>query len=220
MAYHHGNLREALLKRAAEVIAKDGVAAVTLRGLARDLGVSHAAPRRHFPDRDALLAELARDAFRKARATMEAAAERAGNDPIARYRALGRSYADFARKHRSYFLASRHPDVLAAATPELVVEQREWFADLRRGVEAARAAGWHPECDIESLVAFSIAGALGAALFFSNDEWSGMLGKVDLEKIADRVFDLIVHRSRTAERASARAPSRAKKKTAKRRTKR
>ena len=64
MAYHHGNLRQALLERAAQVIAESGVEALSLRALARDLGVSHAAPSRHFPDRRALLGELAKDGFR------------------------------------------------------------------------------------------------------------------------------------------------------------
>jgi AcrR family transcriptional regulator len=58
MSYHHGNLREALLERAAEVLVKEGMEKVTFRGLARDLGVSHAAPRRHFPTKKSLVLAL------------------------------------------------------------------------------------------------------------------------------------------------------------------
>ena len=58
MAYHHGNLKQALLERAAEVIAEKGLEGLSLRGLARDLDVSHAAPRRHFPDRESLIAAM------------------------------------------------------------------------------------------------------------------------------------------------------------------
>lgn len=62
-AYHHGNLREALVEEAKKVLETDGLDALSLRGLARRLGVSHAAPSHHFADRAALLAELAADGF-------------------------------------------------------------------------------------------------------------------------------------------------------------
>ena len=62
--YHHGKLREALLARAREVIEEAGVEGLSLRQLARDLGVSHAAPGKHFRDKQALLDALALDGFR------------------------------------------------------------------------------------------------------------------------------------------------------------
>ena len=57
--YHHGDLRAALIARATEVIATGGVDALSLRELARDIGVSHGAPGRHFPDKQALLDAVA-----------------------------------------------------------------------------------------------------------------------------------------------------------------
>ena len=197
MAYHHGNLRNALLERAAEVIAARGVEAVSLRALARDLGVSHAAPSRHFADRRALLAELAKEGFRRSVAAMNAGAEAAGPDPVARYRALGRSYVQFAREHPSYFRAINHPEVRAVIDDELREAQRAWFTTLRKGVEAAQAAGWHPEADANALIAFSVAGAMGAAALFADDEWCEALEADDLDRLADDVLDLVVHRSRT-----------------------
>ena len=65
--YHHGDLRAALIARAAEVVVADGVGALSLRELARDLGVSHGAPSRHFPDKQALLDALALDGFERLR---------------------------------------------------------------------------------------------------------------------------------------------------------
>jgi AcrR family transcriptional regulator len=59
--YHHGSLRSAILDSAARMVEKDGVASLSVRGAARRAGVSHNAPYRHFPDRDALLAALAAD---------------------------------------------------------------------------------------------------------------------------------------------------------------
>jgi len=209
MAYHHGNLREALLERAAEVIATGGVEAVSLRALARDLGVSHAAPRRHFADRGALLVELAREGFRRSGEAMAAGAEQAGPDPVARYRALGRSYVQFAVEHPSYFRAINHPEVLASSADDLADARRAWFATLREGAEAARSAGWHPDVDTDALVAFSCAAAMGAASLLADPGWREMFGGGDVDSLADSMLDLTVHRSRT----SARGASTTRKKT-------
>ena len=196
MAYHHGNLREALLERAAEVIAESGVEALTLRGLARDLGVSHAAPSAHFADRRALLCELAKVGFRLGVEAMRAGADAAGPDPVARYRALGRSYVQFARDHPSCFRAINHPEVQAHADEELQQARAAWVATLREGVEVARASGWHPEADVETLLAFSCAAAMGAAQLLTESAWA--FDVEDVDALADSVLDLVVHRSRTS----------------------
>lgn len=198
MSYHHGNLREALLRRAAQVIADDGVEAVSLRGLARDLGVSHGAPRRHFADRSALLAELAKEGFRRSLEAMEEGAREAGDDPIARYRALGRSYVRFACEDPAYFRAINHPEVSDLAGDALGEVKQRWFAALREGAAEAQRAGWHPEADPQALVAFSVAAAMGAATLFADERWHSVVGGGDAEKLADDVLDLVVHRSRTS----------------------
>ena len=196
MAYHHGNLRQALLERAAEMIAENGIGALSLRGLARDLGVSHAAPAAHFRDRRALLCELAREGFRMSVEALHAGADAAGPDPVARYRALGRSYVQFARDNPSYFRAINHPEVQAAGDQALDEARAAWLATLREGVEAAQASGWHPEVDPETLLAFSCAAAMGAAQLLTDSGWSFDVDDVDA--LADSVLDLVVHRSRTS----------------------
>jgi AcrR family transcriptional regulator len=196
MPYHHGNLREALLERAAEIIAREGVGSVSLRGLARDLGVSHAAPRRHFADRSELLAALAQEGFERSMQAMLAGAEQVGPDPVARYRALGRAYVRFAVEHPSYFKAINHPEVRALAHAELQAARREWLGILRDGAEAAREAGWHPGVRAEVLVAFSIAAATGAAELFASEIGIDVIDPAeDLEKLADDVLDLVVRRT-------------------------
>ena len=193
MAYHHGNLREALLERAAEVIAERGVEGLSLRGLARDLGVSHAAPRSHFADRRALLCELARVGFEQSVEAMHAGADAAGPNPVARYRALGRAYVQFARDYPSYFRAINHPEVQAHGDEALAQARAAWFGTLREGVEAARASGWHPELEVETLLAFSCAAAMGAAQLLTESGWTFDVDDVDA--LADSVLDLVVHRS-------------------------
>ena len=62
-SYHHGDLRQALLAEATAMLEESGADGLSLRALARRVGVSHAAPGHHFADRNALLAELAADGF-------------------------------------------------------------------------------------------------------------------------------------------------------------
>src|SRR5947199_7172844 len=71
--YHHGDLREALLKAAERVLERDGLAGLTLRAVAREAGVSHAAPTHHFGDLTGLVSELAAIGFRQFNATLKAA---------------------------------------------------------------------------------------------------------------------------------------------------
>lgn len=96
--YHHGDLRTALLEAAVEAIAERGLQGLSLRECARRLGVSHAAPYRHFPDKEHLLAAIAGQGFRWLTAAGEAAMEGI-DDPDARLRAYGVAYVRFAVDH-------------------------------------------------------------------------------------------------------------------------
>ncbi|WP_280400097.1 TetR/AcrR family transcriptional regulator [Nocardia carnea] len=96
--YHHGNLRTALLDAAGRSLRERGVDQLSLRDLAREIGVSHAAPRRHFADRQALLDALAEDGF--ARLDMALRAELAvGGDFPSRLRAAMGAYTRFATEN-------------------------------------------------------------------------------------------------------------------------
>ncbi|MER6354915.1 TetR/AcrR family transcriptional regulator [Streptomyces sp. NPDC001634] len=94
--YHHGDLRAALLTRAEETLREKGPAALSLRELARDLGVSHAAPSRHFKDKQALLDALALTGFDRLAETITAAQEGAGESFAGRLAATARAYVEFA----------------------------------------------------------------------------------------------------------------------------
>jgi AcrR family transcriptional regulator len=94
--YHHGNLRAALLAAAERTVRERGVQELSLRELAREVGVSHAAPRRHFPDRQALLDALAEAGFQRLGAELSSARERAGEDFEQRLRAVAGAYVRFA----------------------------------------------------------------------------------------------------------------------------
>jgi AcrR family transcriptional regulator len=94
--YHHGNLRAALLDQAQRTVRERGVQELSLRELAREVGVSHAAPRRHFPDRQALLDALAEAGFERLGAELRAAVAVAGEGFEARLQATAAAYIRFA----------------------------------------------------------------------------------------------------------------------------
>ncbi|MVU81279.1 TetR family transcriptional regulator [Nocardia sp. ET3-3] len=93
-SYHHGDLRAELLRRAEETLGKAGVDGLSLRQLARDTGVSHAAPSRHFRDKQALLDALTVAGFERLGAGFEKAA--ATGTFLERLRALAETYLRFA----------------------------------------------------------------------------------------------------------------------------
>src|SRR5687767_14689495 len=119
--YHHGNLRQALMEAAIELVRSGGPEAVSLRELARELEVSPAAIYRHFPDRDALLAEVGRRARGQLATRMVAAVRRvrrqdAKAQAVDRFLAVGRAYIAFARDE---------PNLLAAAFLPIQGQQGE-----------------------------------------------------------------------------------------------
>lgn len=96
--YHHGALREALLEQAERTVRERGADALSLRELARDVGVSHGAPRRHFTDRQALLDAVAEAGFDRLGAELRAAADGAGEEFEPRLRATAAAYVRFATR--------------------------------------------------------------------------------------------------------------------------
>ncbi len=102
--YHHGDLRAALLAAALHAVEAGGHATLSLRELAQGLGVSHAAPYRHFPNREALLAAVASQGFAQLAEAWLAAWRGAGAaGPAGRLRLAARAYIGFATEHAALF---------------------------------------------------------------------------------------------------------------------
>src|SRR3954469_4315849 len=95
--YHHGNLREALVRAALDLIAQKGPAGFTFADAARWAGVSSAAPYRHFRDRDALLADVARRGFELFETALLRAWDDGRPEPYRAFENVGRAYLHFAR---------------------------------------------------------------------------------------------------------------------------
>ena len=134
--YHHGNLREALVAAALDLIGEKGPAGFTFAEAARSAGVSPAAPYRHFRDRDALMAEVARQGFERFGAFLANAWSDGAPDPVTALDNLGKAYLAFARSEPAYYAAMFEAQVPPDATPELAEAAEQAFL-----VDPHRAAG-------------------------------------------------------------------------------
>ncbi len=102
-SYHHGDLRAALLEVAARMIAERGVEAVTMRGLAEQIGVSRSAPYRHFADKAALLAAVAEDGFMRLAVCLDTAGAQHAEEPLLSFRSMCLAYVEFAVKNPTHY---------------------------------------------------------------------------------------------------------------------
>jgi AcrR family transcriptional regulator len=143
--YHHGNLRRALLDAALAEIAAHGPVALSLRGLARHAGVSHAAPAHHFGDKTGLLTAIATEGFTLLGEALRAARAAGG------FLDVGVAYIEFAVSHPAHFEVMYRPDLYRPDDPELETARAETTrllygsaADAFPDDDAARVgiAGW------------------------------------------------------------------------------
>lgn len=187
--YHHGDLRQALLEAALEVVNVSGVDAVTMSGLSKSLGVSVAAPFRHFPTREALLVALAEEgAIHMVRFMAEAAARQ--TDPLEAQRARGVAYVRFAVVEPGYFRLLARPEIVSASE------------HLRQANEAQQALmepvlGRHHQGLVSTELARRSAGMLAAqALTYGLARMitDGLLGDVsadDAERLAHELTGVL-----------------------------
>ncbi|MBS0247633.1 MAG: TetR/AcrR family transcriptional regulator [Proteobacteria bacterium] len=133
--YHHGNLKEALVRAALELIAEKGPAGFTFADAARWAGVSPAAPYRHFKSREELIADVARRGFELFTAALEAAWDDGKPDPTTTLNRLGKAYLDFARDKPAYYSAMFEAGVPVDADPQLRAAAENAFAVIRGATE-------------------------------------------------------------------------------------
>jgi len=133
--YHHGNLKEALVRAALELIAEKGPAGFTFADAARWAGVSPAAPYRHYRDRDALLADVAQRGFEAFTAALAKAWDDGRPDVHSAFDRLGKAYLDFAKREPAYYSAMFEAGVPLDADPKLRETGERAFAVLRDAAE-------------------------------------------------------------------------------------
>jgi AcrR family transcriptional regulator len=147
--YHHGNLKQALLEAAVELIAETGPRGFTLREAARRAGVSHNAPYRHFRDRDDLLAAVATDGFDRLTRAMARSSPKAS--PLNRLRRSGLAYVDFALRWPQHFAAMFDAPWNQPDYPECAAAAQRCFQTLLGFVRGCQAAHQMPAGDAERL---------------------------------------------------------------------
>ncbi len=139
-SYHHGNLREALVQAALRLIAERGPAGFAFVELARAAGVSPAAPYRHFRDRNALLAEVARRGFVRFAGDLERMWNDGRPDPIAALENCGKAYLAFARSDPASYAVMFESGLPLEEDPALRQAADLAFGVLRRAADAACAS--------------------------------------------------------------------------------
>lgn len=190
--YHHGDLREAIMTAALAAIARDGVASVSLRELARELGVSHSAPAHHFPDRIALFTALAAAGFDGLRARMSQAISAAANTPAARLSAAGQGYVLFAAENAACFEVMFHPKLLRNDDPALATARDNTSRVLQDAISAVHVNDKKKRknsaqvYDVLTLHAWSVAHGLASLWLAGNitqEMWSD-----GIEELSKRMF--------------------------------
>lgn len=111
--YHHGDLHTGLLDAALEIIGEAGPQGLTIRAVARRAGVSHAAPYRHFTDKDELILAVVERGFTLMQQTMQARKDEAPQDALNQFAASGMAYVDFALQHPAYYRIMFSGDLLS-----------------------------------------------------------------------------------------------------------
>jgi AcrR family transcriptional regulator len=189
--YYRGDLRRDLLDTALELIAREGPSAVSLRALARRLGVSHAAPANHFPDKAALFTAIAVEGFGRLAEAIEEGVRQLGPDATAgqRFRAAGQAYTGFALAHPAHFAVMWQRDLLHQDDPELVAAGDTTFELLLGSVRDIQSEGWAAGRDPQAVayLAWSVVHGL-AALWLGGSLQRGQRG---FDEIAGEVGALL-----------------------------
>lgn len=183
--YHHGNLRTALLEQAERTVRERGVQELSLRELARDVGVSHGAPRRHFPDRQALLDALAVAGFERLGTELRGAMDGAGEDFRARVQATATAYIRFATRDAALLelmFAGKHKQ----PSGELQQAAESAFAVMLELIEQGQREGVLDSGDPERVGLVLFATIQGIAALVTG-------GMVAAEQLDELVADAIAH---------------------------
>jgi AcrR family transcriptional regulator len=158
--YHHGNLRQALLDGARVLVAEEGLEALTLRAVARRIGVSTAAPYHHFQSRAEVIQALARENLEFLDAASRQAIE-AHDDTPTQLRELGMMYIMYAVQHPADFRLMFRPELSPPPTPQNL----ETAPVFRVLLDVLRRGDVHPErLEVTALAVWSLVHGLATLL--------------------------------------------------------
>ncbi len=193
-SYHHGNLRETLIEVAMKLLAERGVAALSLREVAKAAGVSHGAPYRHFKDKQALLEAIAAEGFRHIRDACRQAVAHYPGDPRRQLEDAGTEYLLYVSRHRevshlmfSGFLA------LDASGEGLRQVADESFQALVEIIENGKTAGLYGDRDTMDLTLASLSAVHGLSLLIGGGLLKhGPLSDMETRALGSRVSAVLM----------------------------
>ena len=192
--YHHGALRDALLEAAERVLERDGLSGLTLRAVAREAGVSHAAPTHHFGDLTGLVSELAAIGFRQFNAAMTAASA-AGTLPVEKAMAPAKAYVAYAQAHPGMYGLMFRAERLDMTRPSLHEAASASFAGLAGAIGASRHEQIHEEAlSLEQAAAIARAWSLvhGFTMLLLDDRLSDILRRLPKGTDAETLLDAML----------------------------
>jgi AcrR family transcriptional regulator len=193
--YHHGALRDALLEAAERVLERDGLAGLTLRAVAREAGVSHAAPTHHFDDLTGLVSELAAIGFRQFNAAMAAAGAAAGAAPVEKAMAPAKAYVAYAQAHPGMYGLMFRAERLDMTRPSLHEAASAAFAGLAGAIGASRHEQIHAEAlSLDQAAAIARAWSLvhGFTMLLLDDRLSDILRRLPKGTNAEILLDAML----------------------------
>ena len=162
MSYHHGDLRNGLLSAALRLLRDEGIEAVSLRAVARQAGVSHAAPYHHFADKAALMEALAQRGFEDLAVALRTGMAQAGPDSLHRFQAAGLAYGEFAFANPALFRLLGRSGLRQGAS--VAAAAAEAYQVLEDGVVACQRDGSMQSGDPAPLANTAWAAVHGAVL--------------------------------------------------------
>ncbi|MGB9307100.1 MAG: helix-turn-helix domain-containing protein [Mycobacterium sp.] len=181
--YHHGDLKAVILAEAARLVAERGADRVSLRELARDAGVSHAAPTHHFTDRRGLFTALATQGFQLLAGALVGARPRFADAALA--------YVRFAIEHPGHYQVMFNSSLVDGSDAELAAAKAAAGAELARGVATLRDPNAHADPAAAQLAAWSLVH--GFSMLWLNDAVNDAVKEADpmdsVRQIATMLFE-------------------------------
>lgn len=192
-AYHHGDLRVALIEAALEIIDQDGPQGLTIRKVAQRAGVSHAAPYRHFAGKDDLVLAVVERGFELLNEEMAEARARAGDDLLAQFASSGEAYLTFAMNNPTYYRVMFNGNMLSAGDNEgLRHTSAASFERMTEDIRMCQELGVVREGD-PGLLAIAIVSTVHGFVSLANDNrLNHIQGRaMDLDELRDFVVSAI-----------------------------
>jgi AcrR family transcriptional regulator len=195
--YHHGALRDALLEAAERVLERDGLAGLTLRAVAREAGVSHAAPTHHFGDLTGLVSELAAIGFRQFNVTM-AVATATGGSLTDKALARAKAYVAYAQAHPGMYGLMFRTERLDMTRPSLCEAAKASFAGLAGAIGASRQEQISEQAlSLEQAADIARAWSLvhGFTMLLLDGRLTDILGRLRAGTDAETLLDAMLRRA-------------------------